>query len=102
MWIRKFQRDRKKGVDSPMPTQVLSNEEFIPRPQSQKQKEVEFLIGQMAEEKSKRLGMDRRTFMASAMGLATCFVAQNKVYGKVWDVDEVETMELAAIEEKFP
>ena len=44
MWIRKFQRDRKKGVDSPMPTQVLSNEEFIPRPQSKKQKEVEYLI----------------------------------------------------------
>jgi len=78
MWIRKFQRDRKKGVDSPMPTQVLSNEEFIPRPQSQKQKEVEFHIGQMAEEKSRKLGMDRRTFMASAMGMATCFLASNK------------------------
>ena len=36
MWIRKSERDRKKGVDSPMPTQVLSNEEFIPRPQSEK------------------------------------------------------------------
>jgi predicted TIM-barrel fold metal-dependent hydrolase len=102
MWIRKFQRDRKKGVDSPMPTQVLSNEEFIPRPQSQKQKEVEFLIGQMAEEKSKKLGMDRRTFMASAMGLATCFVASNKVWGKVWEVDEAETMDQTAYREKLP
>src|SRR5262249_28727022 len=102
MGIRKFQGDRKKGVDSPMPTQVLSNEEFIPRPQSQKQKEVEFLIGQMAEEKSKKLGMDRRTFMASAMGLATCFVASNKVWRKVWDVDEAETMDKTAYEEKLP
>src|SRR5215467_916396 len=102
MWIRKSDRDRKKGVDSPMPTQVLSNEEFIPRPQSQKQKQVEHLIGEMAEEKSKKLGMDRRTFMASAMGMATCFLASNKVYGKVFDVDDVETYEAAAIDEKFP
>ena len=102
MWIRKFQRDRKKGVDSPMPTQVLSNEEFIPRPQSQKQKQVEHLIGQMAEEKSKKLGMDRRTFMASAMGLATCFVASNKVWGKVWEVDEEETMDKQAYLEHLP
>ena len=102
MWIRKFQRDRKKGVDSPMPTQVLSNEEFIPRPQSQKQKEVEFHIGQMAEEKSRKLGMDRRTFMASAMGMATCFLASNKVWGKVWDVTEAETFDPAAYQEKLP
>ena len=36
MWIRKALRDIKKGVDSPMPTQVVSNEEFIParRPRS--------------------------------------------------------------------
>jgi predicted TIM-barrel fold metal-dependent hydrolase len=85
-----------------MPTQVVSNEEFAPRPQSPQQKRVEHLIGEMAEQKSKKLGMDRRSFMASAMGLATCFLAQNKVFGNVWDVDEVETMELAAIEEKFP
>ena len=85
-----------------MPTQVVSNEEFTPRPQSPQQKRVEHLIGEMAEQKSKKLGMDRRSFMASAMGLATCYLAQNKVFGNVWDVDEVETMELAAIEEKFP
>src|SRR5262249_39699574 len=102
MWIRKALRDQKKGVDSPMPTQVVSNEEFTPRPQNPQQKKVEHLIGEMAAEKSKKLGMDRRTFMASAMGMATCFLAQNKVYGKVWDVDEVETFEAAAIEEKFP
>ena len=38
MWIPKWLRDLKKGVDSPMPTQVVSNEEFIPRPQTQAQK----------------------------------------------------------------
>jgi len=47
MWTRKVQRDRKKGVDSPVPTQVVSNEEFIPRPQNDWQKQLEQLIGEM-------------------------------------------------------
>src|SRR5437763_4816282 len=102
MWIRKKQRDIKKGVDSPMPTQIVSNEEFIPRPQTPKQKQVEFLIGSMADENSKKLGMDRRKFMASSMGLATCFLASNKVYGNYWEVDEAETWEPAAYDEKWP
>jgi len=101
MWIRKVQRDIEKNVDSPVPTQVVSNEEFIPRPQTQQQKRVEQLIGEMAEQKAKKLGMSRRAFMASSMGLATCFLASNKVYGNCWDVDEAETMEPAAHEEKW-
>jgi len=71
MWIPKGLRDLKKGVDSPMPTQVVSNEEFIPRRQSEPQKHVEHLIGQMGDERAKKLGLSRRTFMASSMGLAT-------------------------------
>lgn len=102
MWIRKALRDMRKGVDSPMPTQVVSNEEFTPRPQSEPQKQVEHLIGEMAAERSKKLGVDRRSFMASSMGLATCFLASNKVYGKVWDVDEVESWEAAPYQEKWP
>src|SRR5947208_3631114 len=102
MWVPKWFRDRKKGVDSPVPTQVVSNEEFIPRPQTDKQREVEKLIGVIADERSKRLGLDRRTFMASSMGLATAFLASNKVYGNYWDVDEIETYEPAATEEKWP
>ena len=102
MWIPKGLRDLKKGVDSPMPTQVVSNEEFIPRRQTPKQKEVEHLIGQMGDERAKKLSLSRRTFMASSMGLATCFLASNKVYGKVWEVDEAETWEPAAYDEKWP
>jgi len=102
MWIRKIERDLRRGVDSPMPTQVVSNEEFIPRPQNERQQRVEHLIGEMADERAQRLNMDRRLFMASAMGLATCFAASNRVYGKVFDVSDAETWELAAIQEKYP
>src|SRR5438876_2179261 len=102
MWIPKWQRDRKKGVDSPVPTQVVSNEEFIPRPQNDKQKQVEHLTGVLAEERAKKLGMDRRSFMASSMGMATAFLASNMVYGKCWEVEEIETLEPAAADEKWP
>ena len=103
MWIPKWVRDRKKGIDSAMPTQVVSNEEFIPRPQTGQQKQVEYLIGVLAEEKSKKLGMDRRSFMGSSMGLATCFLANNMVFGnKAWAVDEIETLEPGAYEDKYP
>src|SRR5919201_4716594 len=103
MWIRKALRDLKKGVDSPMPTQVVSNEEFTPRPQTEKQKQVEHLIGELYEVRAKKLGMPRRDFMRTSMGLATCFLASNLAYGKsYWDVDEAETWEAAAYDEKWP
>ncbi len=102
MWIRKHERDRRKGVDSPMPTQIVSNEEFIPRPQNESQKKVEYLIGEMSAVKARKLGMERRDFMRTSMGMATCFVAMNKVYGNHWEVDEAETTETAATAEKFP
>jgi len=75
MWIPKWQRDRARGVESPMPTQVVSNEEFIPRPQNDDQKKVERLIDEMSGENSKRLGMDRWAYLASSMGLAAAFLA---------------------------
>jgi uncharacterized protein len=102
MWIRKTDRDCLKGVISPFPTQLVSNEEFIPRRQTDQQKRVEQVVGELSAEKSKKLGMDRRDFMATTMGLATCFRAQNKVFGHFWDVDEAETIEQAAYEEKWP
>ncbi len=102
MWIRKGERDKRKNVDSPMPTQLVSNEEMIPRRQTPEQKKVEHLIGEMSAEKSKKLGIDRRKFMASTMGLATCFVASNQVYGKSFEVDEAETMEPEAYAERWP
>lgn len=102
MWIPKWQRDRDQGVDSPVPTQVVSNEEFIPRPQTVQQKQVEDLINSLAEERARKLGIDRRSFMASSMGMATAFLASNRVYGNYWDVDEDETLDAAAAEEKWP
>jgi predicted TIM-barrel fold metal-dependent hydrolase len=102
MWIPKWERDEKKGVDSPIPTQPVSNEEFIPRPQNEQQQQWENLIGELADEKSKKLGVDRRTFLRGSMGMATAFLASNMIYGNYWDVDEAETVEPEASKEKWP
>ena len=92
MWIPKWARDRKKGVETAVPTQVVSNEELIPRPQSTKQKQIEAVIGELAEFKAKKLGMDRRGFMSSSMGLATCFMASNMVWGKNHNANVILTL----------
>ncbi len=102
MWIPKWQRDQRAGVESPIPTQPVSNEEFIPRPQTSQQKEWEWRIGELAEEKSRALGMTKRDFLRTSMGMATAFYASNLVFGPHWDVAEAETLEEAAIKEKFP
>ena len=69
MWIRKVTRDRAKGVDSPIPTQVVSNEEFTPRPQNEPQKRVEHLIGEMATERAAKLKLwDKDVYLATVAG----------------------------------
>nr|MDQ3010075.1 amidohydrolase [Acidobacteriota bacterium] len=72
------------------------------RPQSEPQKQVEHLIGELSETRAKKLGMQRRDFMRTSMGLATCFLASNQVFGNCWDVDEVETWEPDPYQEKWP
>jgi len=102
MWIPKYKRDEMKGVESPIPTQVVSNEEFLPRPQNSKQKQVEHLIAETGEANARKLGMKRRDFMRSSMGFATALLAMNRVYGNHWEVDAAEAFEPAATAEKFP
>ena len=60
MWIPKWQRDLNHGVDSPVPTQVISNEEFIPRPQNKQQKQVETLIGELEIERKGGIEVRKR------------------------------------------
>jgi predicted TIM-barrel fold metal-dependent hydrolase len=96
------ERDRKKGVDSPVPTQCVSNEEMIPRPQNERQQRMEHLIGELSATRAQKLGMERRDFMRTSMGLATCFLASNLVYGENFEVEEAETWEADASAEKYP
>ncbi len=75
---------------SPIPTQVVSNGEYNPIPQTEDQAKVEGLIKEMGDYQAKRHGMDRRSFLATSAGMATAFLAMNKVFGPVFDVSEAE------------
>ena len=75
---------------SPIPTQVISNGEYNPLPQTEQQRQVEGLIREYADTYGKRQGLDRRRFLGTAAGMAAAFLAFNKVFGPVWMVSEAE------------
>lgn len=82
---------------SPLPTHIVSSDEFVPPPQSPRQREVEDRIVRAADELAAAQGLSRRRFLASSAGMAVAFVAMNAVYGKFFEVDSAEaaTPELA-------
>src|SRR5262249_34692307 len=81
---------------SPVPTRMISNGEYMPVPQTKQQKQVEERIKQLSERGSKRLGIDRRRFLRTSGGMAASLLAMNEVFGHFFDVDTVEMFEPAA------
>ena len=83
---------------SPIPTQVVSNEEFLPPPQTFKQAQVEWLINRASERLSWKIGINRREFLKTTGGMALAFLAMNHVFGKFFDVLDVEAAEPQAVQ----
>jgi len=102
MWIRKNRKDRLAGRNLPLPTQVVSNEEYLPMPQTEDQKQVENLILSMADEYARKLGISRRNFLQTSGGMATAFLAMNQVFGASFKVSEAEVTEPEAYDELWP
>src|SRR6266446_4123620 len=67
--------DQADELGSPVPTQVVSNGEYFPLPQTLQQRQVELRIAELAGQASRRLGMSRRRFLASSGGMAAAFLA---------------------------
>src|SRR6185369_2720362 len=101
-WLRKSDADDNAGNVFPLPTQVISNEEFYPIAQTTKQQKVESHLVELADRNAKRLGVTRRDFLLSAGGTAAAFVALNSVFGNFFKVDAHEMFEPAAYAEKWP
>jgi predicted TIM-barrel fold metal-dependent hydrolase len=82
---------------SPVPTQIVSSDEYLPAPQSEKQREVEARLKDMADTLAKKQGLSRRRFFQTASGMAASFVAMNQVFGPLFEASEAEaaTPELA-------
>ena len=74
----------------PVPTQVVSSDEFLPIPQTERQKKVEARMNALADEYGKKNGLPRRRFFQTAAGMATAFVAMNEVYGPLYGASPAE------------
>ena len=75
---------------TPIPTQVVSNGEYMPWAQTPAQRRVESEIRRLADACGRRLGLDRRQFLRTAGGLAASFLAMNSVFGPFFAVSPVE------------
>ncbi|HEY7819434.1 MAG TPA: twin-arginine translocation signal domain-containing protein, partial [Vicinamibacteria bacterium] len=85
-WIRKSDLDVRIGRDTPVPTQVISNEEYAPPAQTRAQREVERRLEDKASRLARRLGMSRRRFLRTSCGMAAAFAAMNEVFGPFFRV----------------
>src|SRR5437016_259287 len=94
--------DQADELGSPVPTQVVSNGEYFPLPQTLQQRQVELRIAELATEASRRLGMSRRRFLASSGGMAAAFIAMNEVFGRFFDVNPLELFAPAHAQRTVP
>ncbi|MBM3547901.1 MAG: amidohydrolase [Alphaproteobacteria bacterium] len=74
----------------PIPTQIVSSDEYLPTPQTAGQREVEARLKDMGSRLAKHQGMSRRSFFRTAAGMASAFVAMNDVYGPIFQVSKAE------------
>src|SRR5260370_3196316 len=65
---------------TPIPTQIVSNGEYLPPPQTATQKRVEERINELADFHGRRLGLSRRQFMRTSCGMAAAFLPLNQIY----------------------
>ena len=84
----------------PLPTRLVSNEEFPPLPQTPAQRAVEKRILAEAGRLAPRLGLSRRDFLRRSGGIATSLLAMNAVFGRFFDVLPVEAADPGAFKER--
>ena len=75
---------------TPIPTQIVSSDEYRPTPQTPAQAQVEARLMAMGEDLARRQGMSRRRFFQTAAGMAAGFVALNEVFGPLFEASHAE------------
>jgi predicted TIM-barrel fold metal-dependent hydrolase len=84
----------------PVPTQIVSSDEYYPSPQSPEQRRVEAQMKALGEQLAQKQGLSRRTFFATAAGMAAAFVAMNEVYGGLFDASLAEAADKDKADER--
>jgi len=97
-WASRFTRGLRSA--SPIPTQIVSNEEFTPFPQTKEQALVDRAVVALTDRASRKLGITRRELLKTTGGMAAALLAMNGVFGRFFDVLDSELFEPAAFAEQ--
>src|SRR2546430_16037969 len=65
---------------TPIPTQIVSNGEDLPPPQSATQKKVEARINELADLNGKQLGLSRRQLLHTSCGMGGGLPSMQDIY----------------------
>src|SRR6266508_1850806 len=80
--LRRVAPAETEPFQSPVPTRMVSNGEYMPHPQTKQQQQVEYRIKELGDSAARKLGISRRQFLRGTGGLAVAFIAMNEVFGK--------------------
>src|SRR5438067_10930508 len=96
--LQKLQPAETSSFPSPVPTQIVSSDEYMPVPQTEKQREVEARLKDLSDRLARRQGLSRRRLFQTASGMAASFLVMNQVFGRLFEVSEAEaaTPDMAA------
>src|ERR1700751_5938946 len=96
--LRELQPAERSSFPWPVPTQIVSSDEYMPAPQTEKQREVETRLKELSDGLARRQGLSRRRFFQTAAGMAASFVAMNQVFGRLFEasIAEAATPDMAA------
>src|SRR5215472_15716992 len=96
--LKELQPAETSSFPSPVPTQIVSSDEYMPVPQSERQREVEARLKELSGRLARRQAMSRRRFFQTASGMAASFLVMNQVFGRLFEVTEAEaaTPDMAA------
>src|SRR5262249_61203437 len=86
-WLSDEQLERcepaeQEPFQGPVPTRMISNGEYMPFPQTEKQKHAEARVKELADKAAKKLGITRREIFAGSCGTGDSFLAVNHGSGK--------------------
>jgi len=74
----------------PIPTRPVSSDEFMPGPQSPRQRAFEARVLQLGTQLAKKQGLSRRRFFQTPAGMAAAFLAMNDTFGPLFGVSRAE------------
>ena len=80
--LRHVEPAETEAFQSPVPTRMVSNGEYMPHPQTEQQRHVEYRVKELADEAAQKLGTTRRNFLLGTGGMAAALIAMNDVYRK--------------------